>query len=132
HHLHSVQAELAVFSDPVTVNYLTGFFCDPHERQMFLFVYEDRDPILFVPALEVSRAKQSVPFPVFGYIDSENPWQKIASNLPSFSVSKVLAEFDNLNVTKFQGLQTVFDGHFENLTPYIQNMRLIKSRDEIE
>ncbi|MDE7488727.1 M24 family metallopeptidase, partial [Streptococcus agalactiae] len=34
--------------------------------------------------------------------------------------------------TKFQGLQTVFDGHFENLTPYIQNMRLIKSRDEIE
>ncbi|HGD3084683.1 TPA: M24 family metallopeptidase [Streptococcus agalactiae] len=132
HHLHSVQAELAVFSDPVTVNYLTGFFCDPHERQMFLFVYEDRDPILFVPALEVSRAKQSVPFPVFGYTDSENSWQKIANNLPSFSVSKVLAEFDNLNVTKFQGLQTVFDGHFENLTPYIQNMRLIKSRDEIE
>ncbi|WP_424555588.1 M24 family metallopeptidase [Streptococcus agalactiae] len=132
HHLHSVQAELAVFSDPVTVNYLTGFFCDPHERQMFLFVYGDRDPILFVPALEVSRAKQSVPFPVFGYIDSENPWQKISSNLPSLSVSKVLAEFDNLNVTKFQGLQTVFDSHFENLTPYIQNMRLIKSQDEIE
>lgn len=32
-------AELAIFSDPVTINYLTGFFCDPHERQLFLFVY---------------------------------------------------------------------------------------------
>ncbi|WP_174683084.1 aminopeptidase P family N-terminal domain-containing protein, partial [Streptococcus penaeicida] len=34
------EAELAVFSDPITVNYLTGFACDPHERQMFLFIYD--------------------------------------------------------------------------------------------
>ena len=42
------------------------------------------------------------------------------------------AEFDNLNVTKFQGLQTVFEGRFENLTPFIQKMRVIKSADEIQ
>lgn len=35
-------------------------------------------------------------------------------------------------MTKFQGLQTVFDGRFEDLTPFIQKMRLIKSQDEIE
>ena len=29
-------------------------------------------------------------------------------------------------------MQTVFDGRFEDLTPFIQKMRLIKSQDEIE
>ena len=53
HFLNENKAGLAIVSDPVTVNYLTGFDCDPHERQMFLFVYENREPALFVPALEV-------------------------------------------------------------------------------
>ena len=131
-YLNQEKANIAVLSDPVTVNYLTGFFCDPHERQMFLFVYADREPALFVPALEVARASQIVNFPVFGYVDSENPWKKIKNCLPSTDSAKIFAEFDNLNVTKFQGLQTVFDGHFEDLTPFVQKMRLIKSQDEID
>ena len=131
-YLQQEKANLAVFSDHVTVNYLTGFYCDTHERQMFLFVYSDHDPVLFVPALEVARASQVLDFTVFGYVDSENPWQKIKADLPSTDSSKIFAEFDNLNLTKFQGLQTVFDGHFENLTPFIQKMRLIKSQDEID
>ena len=101
HFLNENKAGLAIVSDPVTVNYLTGFDCDPHERQMFLFVYENREPALFVPALEVARASAVLDFPVFGYVDSENPWQKI-------------------------------EGRFENLTPFIQKMRVIKSADEIQ
>lgn len=82
-------------------------------------MYSDREPVLFVPALEVARASQIVTFPVFGYMDSENPWQK--SNLVYLQLTaRSFAEFDNLNVTKFQGLQTVFDGRFEDLTPFIQ------------
>lgn len=71
HFLNENKAGLAIVSDPVTVNYLTGFDCDPHERQMFLFVYENREPALFVPALEVARASAVLDFPVFGYVDSE-------------------------------------------------------------
>lgn len=131
-YLTQEKAHIAVFSDPVTVNYLTGFLCDPHERQMFLFVYHDEAPILFVPALEVARAESSLDFPVFGYMDSENPWAKIKAVLPSTDSKKILAEFDNLNVTKFQGLQTVFSGRFADLTPYVNQMKLIKSDDEIK
>ncbi|MBM7635661.1 M24 family metallopeptidase [Streptococcus saliviloxodontae] len=132
HFLHQNQAKIAIFSDPVTINYLTGFYCDPHERQLFLFVYEDREPLLFVPALEVARASAQVDFPVFGYVDSENPWQKIKEGLPSIDSDFVYAEFNHLNVTKFQGLQSVFSGQFKNLTPTIETMRLIKSQDEID
>ncbi|VTS36079.1 Xaa-Pro dipeptidase [Streptococcus porcinus] len=130
--LKSQEAQLAIFSDPVTVNYLTGFACDPHERQMFLFIYDQIAPVLFVPALEVARAQKRVSFPVFGYIDSENPWEKITSVLPNKKAKRIYAEFDHLNVSKFQGLQSIFSGHFDNLTPFIQNMRLIKSSDEID
>ncbi|MGT2808654.1 peptidase M24 family protein [Streptococcus iniae] len=126
------QAALAIFSDPVTIDYLTGFACDPHERQLFLFVYQDKQPVLFVPALEIARAEKFVSFHVIGYMDSENPWEKLAACLPSTTAKKIYAEFDHLNITKFQGLQTVFIGHFENLTPTIQRMRLIKSADEIQ
>ncbi|VTS16851.1 Xaa-Pro dipeptidase [Streptococcus pseudoporcinus] len=130
--LTSKEAQLAIFSDPVTVNYLTGFACDPHERQMFLFIYDQIAPVLFVPALEVARAQKLVTFPVFGYIDSENPWEKIKAVLPNTSPKRLYAEFDHLNVSKFQGLQGIFSGHFENLTPFIQKMRLLKSADEID
>lgn len=130
--LHQEKTNIAIFSDPVTVNYLTGFYCDPHERQMFLFVYQDKEPYLFVPALEVERASKALNFNIFGYIDSENPWEKIKQTLPSTDSPTIFAEFDSLNVSKFKNLETVFTGTFKNLTPFIQHMRLIKSPDEIQ
>ncbi|KHD46126.1 M24 family metallopeptidase [Streptococcus hongkongensis] len=132
HFLKEEKAELAIFSDPVTVNYLTGFDCDPHERQMFLLVFNEQTPLLFVPALEVARAKSIVSFTVQGYLDAENPWEKIKEALPIRNAKHIYAEFDHLNVTKFQGLQTIFTGRFDNLSPFIQRMRLIKSEDEIQ
>ena len=30
--LETENADIAVISDPVTINYLTGFYSDPHER----------------------------------------------------------------------------------------------------
>ena len=95
-YLESEKLDVAVVSDPVTINYLTGFYSDPHERQMFLFVLADQEPLLFVPALEVERATSTVSFPVVGYVDSENPWKKIKENLPAGSFRKITVEFDNL------------------------------------
>lgn len=75
----------------------------------------------------------TVGFPVVGYVDSENPWQKIGLSLPVEAVKAVAAEFDNLILTKYHGLKTVFEqAEFTNLTPFIQRMRLIKSADEIQ
>lgn len=124
-------AGLAILSDPVTINYLTGFYCDPHERQLFLFIYENVAPLLLVPALEVSRASNQN-LTVFGYQDSQNPWEVIKQTLPETNIANIYAEFNHLNVTKFQGLQTIFSGHFNDLTPFINQMRVLKSQDEIE
>ena len=49
---------------------------------------------------------------------------KIKAGLASTDSSIIYAEFDNLNVTKFQGLQTVFEGRFENFdTIHSKNAR---------
>lgn len=84
-YLETEKADVAVVSDPVTINYLTGFYSDPHERQMFLFIFTNHEPLLFVPALEVERASVIVDFKVLGYVDSENPWEKIKAALPASS-----------------------------------------------
>ena len=94
-YLETEKADVAVVSDPVTINYLTGFYSDPHERQMFLFIFTNHEPLLFVPALEVDRASAIVDFKVVGYVDSENPWKKIRAALPASSFHKVAVEFDN-------------------------------------
>ncbi|MFS1663191.1 M24 family metallopeptidase [Streptococcus sp. zg-JUN1979] len=131
-YLASKEASLAVLSDPVTINYLTGFSCDPHERQLFLFVYLDYEPVIFVPSLELEKASRQLPFSVIGYFDAQNPWEVLTKQLPFLGAKRIFAEFDHLNVSKFKGLESVFAGRFENLTPFIQQMRLIKSADEIK
>ena len=108
-HLETEKTDVAVISDPITINYLTGFYSDPHERQMFLFIFTNHEPLLFVPALEVERASAIVDFRVVGYVDSENPWKKIKENLPAGSFRKITVEFDNLILTKYNGLRTVFE-----------------------
>lgn len=131
-YLEDKKTELAIISDPVTINYLTGFYSDPHERQMFLFIFPNHEPLLFVPALEIERASSILNFPVIGYVDSENPWKKIKEALSFSHIKTAAVEFNNLILSKYYGLQTSFEhATFTNLSPTIQKMRLIKSADEI-
>ena len=131
-YLNQDQLDLAIFSNPTTIHYLTGFASDPHERHMMLFILPDAESLLFLPALDVERARATVNFPVVGYQDAEKPWQRIKDSLPAKTFKRIGAEFDNLNLTRFYGLKTIFDQDFTDLTPLINRMKLIKSRDEID
>lgn len=122
---------LAVISDPVYIHYLTGYYSDPHERYMFLFVFADREPLLFLPELDLVRATETVPFPVLGYSDAEQPWEKLQAHLPQH-YNKIALEFDQLSLSKFRGLESIFSGEFVDITPILNQMRLIKTADEIQ
>lgn len=125
--------DMTFITNPTTVNYLTGFSMDPHERILGLMVFPDRAPLLLTPELEVEKAKSYVDFDVIGYADSENPWAKISSHLIGRNIKTIAVEFDHLILSKSDGLKSVFDGvTFANLTPLINRMRLIKSADEIQ
>lgn len=129
--LNEHELEVAILSEPTSISYISGFYCEPHERYSFLFIANTGEQMLFVPALEVARAQEELDIKVVGYQDSENPWEMIKANWELLE-GDVVAEFDHLNVTKFKGLQSIFSGLFSDLSPQIAKMRLIKSEDEIE
>lgn len=123
--------ELAVISHPTSIHYLTGFACDPHERQLFLFIFRNKVPLLFVPSLEVNRASDEVSLDILGYLDAENPWQILKDTGYFENLTKVTVEFDHLTLDKYMGLGAFLPHVLENISPFINEMKLIKSPDEV-
>lgn len=131
------QADLAYISDPRTIQYLTGFYSDPIERVLALVVFADQDPFMFAPALEVEAIKETgFKFPVYGYLDHEDPWQLIATQVKTrvANPKQIVLEKNQLTVDRLEQLKRVlpttsFD---KDITPYINQLRVIKTPDEIE
>lgn len=128
--------DLAYISDFESIHYLTGFGSDPIERVLALFVFPDHEPFLFAPALEVEAIKDTGwSHPVYGYLDHEKPFTLIAEYIKQFNPNptKWGIEKDNLTVDRFELIREQFpDATFtSNLTPLIQQLRLIKTADEI-
>lgn len=119
---------------PSSIAYFTSYESDPHERILALFIPAEGEPFLFTPALEVEDAENSNwPYAVHGYLDSENPWQKIADYIRKFPAYRQFAiEKNSLPVERFEALQTQFpDAHFDfDVTPFIQQSQLYKSEEE--
>lgn len=141
HHLQEIitqkELDVAYLSDPMTIKYLTGFGSDPVERVLALLVFPDHDPFLFGPALEVEAIKGTGwPFPVYGYLDHEAPFEMIAAEVKKRVANPKMwgAELGFLTVTRLRALKEQFtNAHFDfDLTPTIEQMRLIKSADEID
>lgn len=130
------QLDAAYISDPMTINYLTGFYSDPVERILALLIFPDHDPFIFAPALEVEAIKDTGwAYPVYGYLDHEHPFELIAKYVENVAgkVKNWGIEAGSLTVDRFNSLQSVFPGaNFKtDLTPTIEKMRMIKSPDEI-
>lgn len=130
-------ADLVYVSDPKTIQYLTGFYSDPVERVLALIVFPNQDTFMFAPALEVEAIKDTgFKYPVYGYLDHENPWQQIAAQVSKRqpNVHTVGLEKNHLSVDRLDSLKSIFsDATFDlNISPFFEKMRLIKSDDEIE
>ncbi|CUS26536.1 Xaa-Pro dipeptidase [Paucilactobacillus oligofermentans DSM 15707 = LMG 22743] len=130
------ELDIAYISDPMTISYLTGFYSDPVERVLALIIFPDNEPFLFAPALEVESIKDTGwKFPVYGYLDHEAPFAMIADQIKKRNSNPIVwgIEHDQLTVSRANALKDQFnDANLSyNLTPAIQNFRLIKSDDEI-
>lgn len=128
--------DAAYISDPMTINYLTGFYSDPVERVLALVLFADGEPFLFAPALEVEAIKDTGwAYPVYGYLDHEQPFKMIADYVHHHAgtPTKWGIEGESLTVDRLRALQAVLPAaQFDtDLSPLIAQMRMIKSPDEI-
>lgn len=129
--------DVAYISDPISINYFTGYNMEPHERIFALLAFKDAPAFIFAPELNVEEAKNSAwSGDVYGYLDHENPWKKIA-NLVHQKIGdpkNISVEKDHLSVDRFDQLKTVFPNSIftSNVSPFIAKSRLVKTEDEIE
>src|SRR5699024_3047314 len=58
------------------VYYLSGYYTEPHERVIAVYINPEHDPLLIVPAMETADAKAAGwTFDMIGYYDHEDPWE---------------------------------------------------------
>lgn len=128
--------DVAYVSSPTTINYFTGFITDPEERIFKLFAFKDAEPFLFCPALNYEEAKASAwDGDVVGYLDSEDPWSKIADEIKKRTkdYQNWAVEKNGLTVAHYQALHAQFpDSDFsKDLSDFIAHIRLFKTESEL-
>lgn len=133
--LQDQQLDVAYIHQAEEIFYLTGFQCNPHERILALFIFPDRDPFLFTPALEVAGAKAVFPYDVIGYLDNENPWEIIGVELRRRHCGPRLAiQKDVLPVERLENLQAACPTLkvCADISPLLAKMHLYKSEQEFK
>src|SRR5699024_382984 len=133
-HLKNLEIDLAVITDPTNIYYLTGFYADPHERYMSLFIDTgSEETYLFLPALdkEIAAGIAKVDF-IIPISDEQDPFTIIESNIKE-KAAKIGIEMNVATVAHHNGLKGTFpNAEFIDIQPVINHQRAFKSREEIQ
>lgn len=135
--LKEKNVETAFISSTENVFYLTGFHTDPHERLLGLFLFNEAEPMLVCPSMEVGQAKEaSWKFDVIGYEDHQNPWELIKEALHKrnvIDVKKVAVEKEQLLYARAEELLNLYpNAELVGAEEKLNQLRLIKDEREVE
>lgn len=135
--LNEQNLDIAYVSDYKNIAYFTNFESDPIERTLALFIFPNHEPFIFAPALEVESVKEAGwKYPVYGYLDHENPYQLIKEHIDKINPDPKnwAIEKGNLTVERYESLKQQYPNakFIGDLTPLIEKEKLIKTPDEIE
>jgi Xaa-Pro dipeptidase len=131
----SEDIDVIYLDNPNTVAYFTNFESNPHER-IVAYLVTQTDDFLFVPTLEKEEAaKQANVADIYSYGDEENPWAIIQEKVAAITdkINLVAIDENTLTVERYFHLQTAFNTkNFEDIGAFINQMRVVKTDDEIE
>lgn len=120
----------ALLTRPVSIRYLTGLEINPHERLYCLLVPVAGTPVLFVPALDLQKAKdfdgEVVPVP-----DEKDPADLLRPFAPREKALYV--EKSDLSLSRLELFQRAWgDKDLLDLDPVITGLRETKDEDELQ
>ncbi|MFC5735259.1 M24 family metallopeptidase [Cytobacillus gottheilii] len=141
--LHSVSEwmkendiQFSFITSSENVFYLSGFFSDPHERLLGLAVFQDAEPFLVCPAMEIEDAKQAGwNHEIIGYSDIENPWEKVHQAVKKrvAHISSAAIEKEHMNVERYEAITQIFSGaQFVSAEDKLRKLRMVKDEQELE
>ncbi|MGV9103325.1 MAG: M24 family metallopeptidase [Promethearchaeia archaeon] len=131
----SMNADVAFVTPSPTFQYLTGLEYEMRERLVALIIQSDKVPILIVPNFELSEISQRtwiddfIPWP-----EEEDPYQLIGQIIDAGSDGTHIALDESMTLGIFWNLKKALGGFAStiSLTPLVNDMRLTKSKDEVE
>ncbi|WP_026572197.1 M24 family metallopeptidase [Bacillus sp. UNC438CL73TsuS30] len=130
------EIEVSFITSSENVFYLSGYFTNPHERLLALVVFQQEEPFLVCPAMEVHDAKRSGwDHEIIGYSDIENPWEMIQSSIQKRIriVSKTAIEKEHMNVERYEQLSSLFPkAAFISAEEKLRILRMIKDAKELK
>jgi Xaa-Pro dipeptidase len=130
------EIEVSFLTSTENAFYLSGYYTDPHERLLALVVFQEEEPFLVCPAMEVHDAKRSGwEHEIIGYSDIENPWEMIlhSINKRCNGVSKAAIEKEHMNVERYEHLTQLFPGaSFVSAEEKLRQLRMIKDAKELK
>ncbi|MDR7000865.1 Xaa-Pro peptidase family protein [Neobacillus niacini] len=130
------EVEVSFITSSENVFYLSGYFTNPHERLLALVVFQQEEPFLVCPSMEVHDARRSGwEHEIIGYSDIQNPWEMIQSAIQKRinTVSKTAIEKEHMNVERYEQLSNLFPkAAFISAEEKLRILRMIKDAKELK
>jgi Xaa-Pro dipeptidase len=128
--------DVSFITSSENVFYLSGFFSNPHERLLALAVFQEEEPFLVCPGMEVHDVKSSGwNHEIIGYSDIDNPWELIHTSINKRinHLQKVAIEKEHMNVERYEQLSALFTGAtFVSAEEKLRKLRMIKNAKELK
>lgn len=129
------EIEVSFVTSSENVFYLSGYYTNPHERLLALAVFQEKEPFLVCPGMEVHDAKRSGwGHEVIGYSDIDRPWELVLNSLQKRvnHVTKIAIEKEHMNVERYEELSGLFPkANFVSAEEILRKLRMIKDAKEL-
>lgn len=118
------------------VFYLSGYYTEPHERLLALAVFQEEEPFLVCPEMEIYNAKNAGwQHEIIGFNDIVNPWDMIVNAIKKrgITVGKAAIEKEHMNVERYEQLTELFpNAAFISAEEKLRLLRMIKDAEELK
>ncbi len=123
-----VQAKANVF-------YLSGFYSEPHERLIGIFVFPNAEPVMVCPNMEKPQAiAAGWEYDIISYSDSENYWELIENYLHKRNQigNSIAIEQEHISYSRANALNNIYkNANFISVEEKMHSLRLIKDDQEL-
>ncbi|WP_077327487.1 M24 family metallopeptidase [Virgibacillus siamensis] len=134
HEMKTNDLESMMVTSAANFYYLSGYYTDPHERVIAVYISKLHDPVIMVPSMEEEDARNAGwKYDIIGYQDHENPWDLLLSYLKrNDSIpASVGLELNHLSVERFEHIKSIFPkAVFTDTQGILANLRVLKSKKE--
>jgi Xaa-Pro dipeptidase len=135
-YLKEQSIDAAFITNPDNVFYVSGFKSNPHERLLGVMVFQEADPFLICPQMEIPDAKNAGwSGEVVGHADTDNAMEILHRTASSrgAALQKLAIEKSHMTVDRYDALISLFGNlEFVQLDDKVNAMRVVKDEAELQ